>query len=974
MNFFLRVVSLVVAFICVAQSSVAQYYSWGTDRSSLKWSRLEGQKVSIIYPDTADFTARRTMYYIDAVKSDISYGFKYEPLEVPFVIHPENFYTNGMVMWAPLRVEFLSTPSIDNYSMPWIKQLVAHEYRHTVQYNNLNRSTLKVLSYALGQQGALVSLLFPPLYALEGDAVILETQSSTFGRGLQPSFAMGYRAMADELMNERDYLKWRCGSYLTYIPDHYVMGYQIMTYAYDKYNENILDKAFEYTSRNPQFIAPYSIALKKYYDTSTKELLYETFESLKELWDSLPEVVETSHRIGVVDSTNYTTYSHPIALSNGELLVLKKDYEESSRFMIFDTNSGSESVVAHIGSLSTRPAYANGRVWWTEYRRSPLFAEDVNSQLCYMDLATGHPKSLKEYKDALYPTPIGDSSEHIAYVEYNPSGQYSVVEIKDGVEVNRIAITYPNEVHSMAWDNLTESLYIIVTGDEGMWIERQGLSGFEPLTQAAYISISDLKARDGILYFGSIASGRDELHSFDIKSGVERQLSESRYGAFQAAVGDEALYMTTYDRYGYHIAEQPLDCFVKDVGYSNKPLNLVNFDPVKWDVVNLDSVKFDRVAVEHSHKKYRSCRYCKGGHLFNIHSWAPVSYNPLNILGEQTLDISLGATILSQNLLSSCEGYLSYGWDRNYGSILKGGISYNGLGVVLDLSTTYGGDQNLYLISEVNEPLKSYHGVSVSASLPLYFNRGYHTRVITPYVGWNYSNGIVPTGLSYTYLRDPLSNDMQLNIKYTDTKEGLNKFSVGLSYSDYVQSATRDINVPMGYSLSAAFAADPTNSEFSDLISLYGKLYTPGLAQNNSFTIAAAYQNAIGGFELEGYYPLSYLSSVLVPTGFTYLDITNNNYYAASAQYKFPICYPEIGALWNLLYIKRLSLGFGADYAKFENYQYQNTELYSYGVDMAIDLNILSMTSASTSNVTLSLYKPKGRSLYFQFGLGLPIN
>ncbi len=1004
MRSIMRVTSLLVALLCGTQLSNGQYYSWGADRASLRWSKIEGDRASLIFPDSVEQTARRTLHYIDAVKGDIYYDFKYQPLDIPFVFHADNFNSNGMVMWAPLRVEFLTSPAINSYSMPWVKQLVSHEYRHAVQYNNLDRSTLKIFNYILGQQGAAVSLLFPPLYALEGDAVLCETQMSTFGRGLQPSFLMGYRALSDELMNQSDYLKWRCGSYRTSIPDHYAMGYQLLSYAYSKYNENILDKTFEYIARNPQFISPYSIALRKYYDTSTKELLYESFDSLVKLWDSLPEVEPTSTIISQVDKKNYTTYSYPIVLDSGELLALKSDYEDPSRFVLFDPATVTERRVAYSGVVSTAPAYAAGRVWWTEYRRSPLFEEDVNSQLCYMDLEEGKPKWLKGHSNALYATPIDQSAEHIAYVEYLPSGQYSVVEIIDGEKVSSIDIKYPNEVHSMAWDNRTQALYIIVTGDKGMWIERQVGDRFEPLTKAAYVTISNLKARDGKLYFGSIASGRDEIHSLDIATGLECQLSESKYGSFQAAAGDDNLYMTTYDKYGYHLAAQSAESAVKEVEYSNVPINLVNPEPVKWDVINLDSVTFSEADLSHSHQEYESCRYCKGANLFNIHSWAPLRYDPFNILDEQTLDIGLGATVASQNLLSSCESYLSYGWDKSEGSILKTGIYYDGLGVNLNLSATYGGAQNLYLsylMEDLDDiSLKKYVGVNLSASLPLYFSRGYHTRVITPYVGWGYSNGIVPHGdLSWGVESFSSSSDdsddseggitvakpsidsgsvsvesTKYVLNYNELKRGLNKFSVGVSYASYVQSAVRDLTVPKGYALSAALAMDPTNSDFSKLISLYGKLYTPGLAQNNSFTVAAAYQNAIGGFEIEGFYPLSYISTALLPTGFAYYDISNNDYFAASANYKFPLCYPELSAVWNALYLKRMSLGLGVDYAQFESYTYQNSSIYSYGVDLILDLNVISMTSASTSSVTLSLYKPQGKSLYFQFSLGLPIN
>ena len=106
-------------------------------------------------------------------------------------------------MWLPKRVEFLTSPAIDSYSMPWYKQLVAHEYRHAVQYNNLNRGVIKGLSYVLGQQGSTVGLLLLPIWLIEGDAVQMETQMSSFGRALQPSFTMEYRALGDAVRSRR---------------------------------------------------------------------------------------------------------------------------------------------------------------------------------------------------------------------------------------------------------------------------------------------------------------------------------------------------------------------------------------------------------------------------------------------------------------------------------------------------------------------------------------------------------------------------------------------------------------------------------------------------------------------------------------------------------------------------------------------------------------------------------------------------
>ena len=63
---------------------------------------------------------------------------------------------------------------------------------------HVNRSTVKVFGYLFGQQAPLLATGLLPFWFIEGDAVMAETQMSSFGRGLQPSFTMHYRALGDE--------------------------------------------------------------------------------------------------------------------------------------------------------------------------------------------------------------------------------------------------------------------------------------------------------------------------------------------------------------------------------------------------------------------------------------------------------------------------------------------------------------------------------------------------------------------------------------------------------------------------------------------------------------------------------------------------------------------------------------------------------------------------------------------------------
>ena len=115
-----RLVILIMLVLCgflATERVSAQYYSWGADPLSFRWRQMKTKQYRVIYPDTAANIASRMMYYLDAVKGDIDYGYRHPQMSIPFVVHPSNFLSNGLVMWMPRRVEFLSTPAEQSYSM-----------------------------------------------------------------------------------------------------------------------------------------------------------------------------------------------------------------------------------------------------------------------------------------------------------------------------------------------------------------------------------------------------------------------------------------------------------------------------------------------------------------------------------------------------------------------------------------------------------------------------------------------------------------------------------------------------------------------------------------------------------------------------------------------------------------------------------------------------------------------------------------
>ena len=180
---------------------------------------------------------------------------------------------------------------------------------------------------------------------------------------------------------------------------------------------------------------------------------------------------------------------------------------------------------------------ADGRVWWTEYRRSTLFEQRVNSQLCYMDLADGVPRTAERQRNTLYPTASG---EEFGWVEYNPDGRYTVVVRHGEGPERRFETPVRSEIHGLAWDDRTVAWYVLVTDDSGMWIGRIDSDGLHPITEGAYITLSNLRAGGGKLYYGSIASGRDEAHCYDLMARREYRITTSAFGSFSPAPWHDA--------------------------------------------------------------------------------------------------------------------------------------------------------------------------------------------------------------------------------------------------------------------------------------------------------------------------------------------------------------------------------------------------------------------------------------------------
>ncbi|MFI3331606.1 MAG: hypothetical protein R3Y38_07355 [Rikenellaceae bacterium] len=931
--------------------SLGQYFDLGTAPHSIKWKQIESKGNKYIFAEENLSEATRYMNYIDTLRPYINYGFTHPASNFPILMQPQNLSSNGLMMYAPKRMEINLPPDIETYSSPWLKHLAAHEYRHAVQFNNVNQHFIKGLSYVIGDQSVLIGAALLSLWFMEGDAVLAETQMSEYGRGLQPSFSMEYRAAIDELLNlpTSKIDKWFCGSYKDNVPSHYNIGYQLVSYSNERYGPEFWDKTVEYCSKYPFFIAPATIARKKFYNTSTKQIFYDTFKDLNTYWQSEGQN-ENSATLLELKNTSFTTYNSPMPLTDSTLLAVKTSFKRYSALVEININTLEERTLFHTGIISCKPTMDElGRVFWSEYRPSRFWDQKINSQLCYYDARESkRPKTIKHERQALFP--LGLSDGEVAFINYDYNGRYSVRLLNSDTTIREFS--NDTSLHGLCFDNQTQKFYAIALQDSGMSIISLDFKGEVSVVKpAAYISLSSLKAKDGKLYFNSIASGLDEVHMLDLLTEKEYQLSTSRYGSFEgmASKDNKTIFSTQYSLDGYLLASESVDT-TKQVLYSKIPTNKVNPPRKKWDVPNMDTITVS------DSTKIKVKSYDKLTHLFNIHSWAPLAFNPNTIFSENTIDVNIGATVMSQNILNSATAYLSYGW-TSMGHTVKTGFDYRGLAPKFSADFQYSSsgrvsynyaDSTLRSSSMPGGKSSGFLSVTASAYLPIYLNTGYHIRLLQPSVGFYHDNTL------FVQRSGTITQNMQ-------------KMTVMLQYIEQTRMATQDLQPRWGYALRAYYTANPFCKDFSYIYTGYASAYVPGFWVNHGIKLEATAQR-------QEFKYWSYSQKELLPRGASD-DFNPANYLASSVNYKLPLWYPDAG-INSILYFKRISASLGYDFARFSLSSNRNKyyNLQSYGVELIFDVNVLRTPSLATSQFGLWFFIPSDTNkLTFGANLSIPL-
>jgi len=972
-----------------------QYYSTGQDPASLRWFQIKTDSFRIIFPEKFTSNSRYLAGILELTTRYETNTLKAKVPRMPFIIHSESVTSNGVTVWAPRRIELYTCPPQDTYSEEWLEQLALHEYRHAVQTSKMNQGFSRALFYLFGEQatGAVLGL-FIPTWFLEGDATVTETALSNSGRGRMASFEAPLRA---QLLQKGiyPYDLATLGSYKTFTPDDYTLGYQLVAKGREHWGYELWDSSLDKAARYPFMVVPFNSGIRKktglwktgFYKTIMEELLVEWQHQEDDSWQS------PFKRLTNPDPGDYTTWDRPQFGNNGEVIAACWSNEKVPKIKSIHPE-GDEKPIKRLGAYEPGSlSVAGDFIVWTESWSDIRWANRNYSVIRWKQIGrrTGGQADRRTSGQTLtsgqadkrtgrQALTSGQADKRTgrdeACLVLTIKGRYFAPAVSpDGSRVLAVRITEENRsfidilevssgrvLHSIpapagglflqpSWSVPGEKIGFILLTSEGKSLQVMDTTGSSVATILAP-SFRDISGPPlfygNFLLFSADYTGIGNIFAVDTISRKLYQVTSSRFGARQPALspGQSALVYSDYTADGWMIASAP-----------SNPSGWITLDSVPdyrfplaeamagQEGVNIqDSVsswqwtsgQADRRTDEQADKRtsgqadkrkraprhhgttapqYSVSRYRKASHLFNVHSWAPLSIDANN------LTLKPGVSVLSQNLLSTAFAGAGYEYDLNERTG-RGyfNFSYQGWFPVIDLTYSYGKRAGTARNSQTGEALRftwNESDLQVTVSIPLNLTRGIWYRKIQPSIG-----------SSWIYVIHDKTTPQAF------TTGSINTLDYRLFLYNYLRSNYQDMFPKWGQRLDVGYRHTPfSGNDLGAVFGISGSLYFPGLFRHHGIALYGGYQRRwnqlVYGYQFSNLITLPRGTEVIYPEKLISL----------SANYKFPFLRID-ASLGSVLYIKRFKLNLFYDWSHGWE-PGEDTFTGSTGFELTSELHIL---------------------------------
>jgi len=963
-----------ILLMLLASVSFPQYYSTGQDPANINWKQINTDDFRIVFPEEYEVKARYIAALFQDLKEKGGKDLNHTPKKFSVILHTQSATSNGMVAWAPKRMELYATPPQNDETQAWLDHLATHEYRHVIQMDKLERSVISQLNVIFGQQGtALVVGLYLPAWFMEGDAVCAETALSKSGRGRSAEFEQELRAQLLE-KGAYSYDKAVFGSYQNFVPNRYTLGYYLVGKSRIHYGDYLWENALNKVSNMDDMLVDFLQAKENKRDSLYQELkkkqdayLKADFDMETLDWEEVKKL--NSHKNGklmlhadvmselkwewqlqdaklkkisvkpLLDKKDlYTNYRHPHVNAQGELLLMKSGLADALSFVKIDDHGEEKQVFMPGFDYRTGYDYKDDKLLWAESQAHIRWQHANKAVLVSYDVQTGNRKKYKLDQNCFAPVFSKDGRKIMA-VAVNSQGESSlqIIDELSGDVIKRIQSAKNEFFMTPQWAKNEQSVVLIVQarGEKSIVEINLETEDRTVLYPAGKTNISQPEVSDKYVFFTSSFTGIDNVFAYEWESGQVSQLTSSRFGArdpFYHETKDE-LYYSDYTADGHLPVKLNLDSCLwkkqegKAVEFSlAEKLSDQLGEKLEPDTTNLD--------------QWQVKPYSRLAHMFKFHSWAPLAVSP----DDGQVDIGISAS--SHNLLNTLFTTVGYrkkeGYDKGQFYL---NLSYQRFFPIFNSKIEYG-KQSFTHDSRIKHPddgsdiflrldteLKQLEWEN-SVTLPFNLSSGKHAMFLRPKFSYNILK-------STDFQSEVLSSSTELlsnKISFSDSQFDEIEYQVYFSHS--IKSSQRDIKSAWAQFIQLDYRTSPSKgSRAGQVWSGIGQFYFPGFAKHHSLSVYGGYQNRSELNTIFG-------NSIKSPRGVSSLYGLDCS--TMSLDYRLPLAYPDWN-MWGLSYIKRINMGAFVDYGMEKGHFISNdnskinfdNRITSAGLEFTADMHLL---------------------------------
>jgi len=943
-----------ILLLFISAVANAQFFEYGQDAGTLKWSKFRSPHYTVIHPEGIDSLAQDFARKLEHYYPYMGLALDHRHSHMPVVIHNESSFSNGVFAWAPKRLEIFTNPDPNGYYQDWLTQLALHEGRHAVQIDKLNQGFTKGLYYLGGEQAVGAMAIFLPYWYLEGDAVDSETRLSATGRGRQPSFEMGIKAQLLEAGKLWSFSKATMGSYKNYIPNHYQLGYLMVRHGRRTYGDKFWIDFQQYAARKPFLLNPTWFSMKKYGFSTKKQFYKEALNFYQDHWQSNAKERQYTHLTdwSAERKGHYTSYTFPHQHSNSNLVTLKTGMDQIPEFVLIE-KAGQERRLFRPGFLNSgRVSYSESKIVWDEFIPDTRWSNRNYSIIRSYDLSTGLVSSLGKRTRYFSPAISGDGQKIVA-VEQTEKQVFNLTILRmDGSKEKVIPSPGGRFLQQPCWMDQDSALVVLISLEAGKSLYRYSLQSesWTSLFDAGRDDISYPSVHGEHIFFSGTFSGIDNIYCYDTGDEQVFQITSSRFGAFhpQLSSDGQTLLYSNYTSEGYGASSLDLDDGLwKPLDEARDHTEQVDYEQTP------EEVRIDELPMYEDSLSFNTHRYRKALHLFNFHSWLPLYFDYLDpelTLNPEQLPVSLGFSLISQNRLSTAVSQLAYEYSDGY-HMFHSGIKLKGRYPVFNLYFDYGGEPNVLRVAEGDSviSLPQDLGFTVQSYIPFRINTGKFLTLIQP-------------GIDYYFRRDIMYNE-----NTQDYEQGAHYLYYKLYLTSYLRKGMKDIMPRIGFTVNGGYYTSPFDNQVFGTAAIGGiTSYFPGVLKHQTIRLSANFQKQ---FPLDMSRP-AFINLISMPRGLqvnVYGEILNKY----TVDYVFPLLYPDL-EVGSLLYLKRIRGALWTDYMVGTNViiydpepHYEDRNYMTCGLDLVADMNIFRITFPLSLGGRVS-YEPETGKVRFE--------